>query len=92
MCYNWTVNRDLRLYFAVIGLPALVFAVGGIMLLRLEHVRAGDRAAEARQERGESHARTLQQAIRGAVDETGREAALAGMLGAGPGPVAADRA
>ena len=74
------MNRDLRLYLAVIGLPAFVFAVGGIMLLRLEYARAGDRAAEARHERGESHARTLQQAIRGAVDEAGREAAMAGML------------
>ena len=74
------MNRDLRLYLAVIGLPALVFAVGGIMLLRLEYSRAGARAAEARHECGESHARAVQQMLKVMFGEANQIKALAGML------------
>ena len=33
------MDRDLKFYFLVIGLPALAFAVGGLVLLHREYTR-----------------------------------------------------
>ncbi len=72
--------RDLRFYCAFIVLPAVVLAVGGVLLLYLEFARAQEGVAEARHERGESYARSLHQTLKDKTSLSDRVAVLDGLL------------
>ena len=72
--------RDLRFYCAFIVLPAVVLAVGGVLLLYLEFARAQEGVAEARHERGESYARSLHQTLKDKMSLSDRVAVLDGLL------------
>ena len=75
------LTRDLRFYCAFIVLPAVVLAVGGVLLLHLEFARAQEGVAEARHERGESYARSLQQTLKDKASLSERVSVLNGLLG-----------
>lgn len=72
--------RDLRFYCAFIVLPAVVLAVGVVLLLYLEFARAQEGVAEARHERGESYARSLHQTLKDKTSLSDRVAVLDGLL------------
>jgi signal transduction histidine kinase len=58
------MDRDLKIYFSVIGLPAFAFTLGGIWLLVAVFGHARTAAEEARHARGESFARHVQQTMK----------------------------
>ncbi len=58
------MDRDLKAYFTVIGLPAVAFAIGGLLLLHLAYRQGQEDVAAARHERGEGVAKHLQQAMK----------------------------
>ena len=74
------LTRDLRFYCAFIVLPAVVLAVGVVLLLHLEFARAQEGVAEARHERGESYARSLHQTIKDKTSLSERVEVLDGLL------------
>ena len=62
------MNRDLRFYFLVIGLPALLLALGGLRLLNVESSRAYTLGRDALQAKATLAAADVRRRIREHVD------------------------
>ena len=62
------MNRDLRFYFLVIGLPALLLALGGLRLLNVESSRTHTLGRDALQAKATLAAADLRRCIREYVD------------------------
>ena len=69
------MDRDLKFYFLVIGLPALVFAVGGLLLLHREYIRQQDGIRNWQEVRSgymADLARTVQSSMKDVKERTAR--------------------
>ena len=62
------MNRDLRFYFLVIGLPAFLLALGGLRLLNVESSRAYTLGRDALQAKATLAAADVRRRIREHVD------------------------